>query len=411
MLYPLLGQSFQIAGIPNRVIGLALMIVSGCLALSVREKKLPPLFTVICSAGLIFTCLLHADPIHFRYGIATSRAAETYFQLKLAYILCFVLPAIILATLLSMIRASDSMMFGICLGFLNAGIIAALLFAINKQFFIGQTYELAHEFSRKTALFSVLGFSQLSAYALFSLVGLRAFLAKRIGKLDILLVGICCIWIIQVLLLRQRAHAIVLAGFILAVPFLSKRRGPIGVSILAGIIFLSTTLLIGEAMFGETFIDYWRMFASGEAFSVRAGILSFVTENGSQSFLGRGLASFSLDYPDPALLYPHNILFEAYYELGFSGLSFLTVCYFLLLYNSARLLTPWRGDPLQKAFAACSVFASAHYLKAADLGASDVFFFFCIVVSSLNVPSASAVSCDEVDAKNPRLDVSQRVIQ
>jgi len=384
VLYPYAGQAFRWFGYHPRVIASALLALVALVSLMrFSFDKAKNGLAVLCVA-LMVIAFLYADWVQRDYAFQVQFDTE-YYSGKLArfYQICF--PLVVLGYLVSGSRRQTAFVRGTWWAVFVCGLIGLCVFALHRDFFLGQTSASVHSFEG--------GFCTI---ALSIVIGLSAILlVERIPwkRWDYAwLPALAIVEFFVILLMRQRAHLIVLAVFVLARFWAVRAKlfSLIAVTILFGLGVVVVVKHYREYVVPETVRLYWAAAADGLMVETRMGLFQQAVEGIRECPMGQGLGSFCFDHYNK---YPHNCLLEAFYELGLFGglcvgaMGVMACLHFVSLFARPRHSGP---SPPTWFLRAAVVFLLAHAMKANPLEDIGVFAYFLFISPDVRLPYRKA---------------------
>lgn len=379
VLYPYAGQAFRWFGYHPRVIAsglLAFVALLSLLRFSLHKARNSLL--ILCVA-LMVIAFVYADWVQRDFAFQVQFDTE-YYSGKLArfYQICF--PLVVLGYLVSGSRHQVAFMRGTWWSIFVCGLIGLYVFTWRRGEFLGQTFAMVHSFGG--------GFSTI---ALSIVLGLAAVLlvekAPWKGWDFAWLPALALAEFFALLLLRQRAHLIMLAVFVLARFWAARVKllSLIAVTILFAVGVALVVKHYREYVIPETVRLYWAAAADGLMVETRLGLFREAWEGIREYPWGQGLGSFSFDHYNK---YPHNCVLEAFYEMGIFGglcvsaMCVVACCHFFMLFARPKDSGP---DPPTWFLHAAVVFLLGHMLKANPLEDIGVFVYFLFIAPDLSL--------------------------
>jgi len=373
VLYPYAGQAFRWFGYHPRLIASALLaLVAFVSLLRFSFNRTRNGLAVLCVALMVIV-FLYADWVQRDYAFQVQFDTD-YCSGKLARFYQICLPLMVLGYLVSGSRHQAAFVRGTWWSIFACGLIGLCVFAWHRDFFLGQTSASVHSFEG--------GFCTI---ALSIVIGLSAcLLVDKIPwkRWDFAwLPALAIVEFFVILLMRQRAHLIVLAAFVVARFWVVRARlfSLIAVTILFGLGVLVVIKHYREYVVPETVRLYWAAAADGLMVETRMGLFQQAVEGIRECPMGQGLGSFSFDHFNK---YPHNCVLEAFYELGlFGGLCVGAMCVMACCHFFSLFARPGHSGPSPPTWFLCAavVFLLAHSMKANPLEDIGIFAYFLFI--------------------------------
>lgn len=371
LLFPLLGRVTILGDIPARVFAVPSMLL--CLWMLLIYGLWGNSRHIITGTIvlLVFLVLWHSDSWQYASLLSLSIGSD-YYSSKLIRFAIQSIPPIVLFLFVSGLSNSPRFVTGICHGTIGLSIFAFINLINLRMFFLYADTFTAQDF-QDHQYFSTIQFSALITAGCLSVMCTKP---KTIMIQVMKFILMACM-LIAVVLLRQRAHLIFIAGAMLIATALTR-----------GVRFRSFTIMIGSVvvvvvaftMFAGTAVtDYWVRLYYGDGIDIRKELFSTAISEGIRNWEGHGFGAYSLI--DNFFNYPHNIFAEAFYELGIFG---ATLILFLICYGFAqlpRLTDPYIPEmPFHPAVIVwLMLFFLLHSLKAGDF-TSSLYYFVCFLI-------------------------------
>ena len=384
VLYPYAGQAFRWFGYHPRVIAsalLALVVLVSLVRFSLSKARNG---LAVLGLALMVLAFLYADWVQRDYAFRVQFDTE-YYGGKLARFYQVCLPLFVLGYLVSASRHQAAFVRGTWWSIFVCGLIGLCVFAWHRDHFLGQTYSMVHSFEG--------GFSTI---ALSIVIGLSAILL--VDKIPwkrwdfAWLPALALVEFFVILLMRQRAHLIVLAVFVLARFWAVRVKlfSLIAVTILFGVGVAMVVKHYREYVVPETVRLYWVAAADGLMVETRMDLFQQAVEGIREYPMGQGLGSFSFDHFNK---YPHNCVLEAFYEMGlFGGLCVGAMCVMAFCRLLALFARPRHSGPSQATWFlhAAVVFLLAHAMKANPLEDIGIFVYFLFIAPDMRLGGKKA---------------------
>ena len=386
VLYPCAGQAFRVFGYHPRVIASVLL---GVVALaSFTRFSLDRARNGLAALALLLLILafVYADTVQREYAFRVQLDTE-YYSGKLARFYQICLPVFVLGYLVSASRHRPAFVRGTWWSVFVCGLIGLCVLGWHSDYFLGQTSSMVHSFTEE-GLFSTIALSIVISLSAILLVERIPWKGRDFAWLALL--GLAQLF--AILLLRQRAHLIVLTVFVLARFWVGRTKV---VSLLAVTIFfgLAITVIVNqyrEYLVTETVRLYWTAAADGLMVETRMDLFLEAQAGIREYPMGQGLGSFSFNHFNK---YPHNCILEAFYEMGvFGALCVGSICLMAL----SRLLTLFarqrHAGPGQSAWFlhAAVLFLLAHAMKANPLEDIGIFVYFLFIAPDMRLGGKKA---------------------
>jgi hypothetical protein len=371
--WPLFGRSFSLFGIPNRIIGfLLLFFVFILMAGDIKWKALNH-FLMACLISLFFCCCAYASWVQFQNIIPS--AGGSYQDTKLGMFLFYGMPPCFLGYIASGYIPNKHFLSGLFKGIIIVSIIALVLLIFNREFFLAANSDTDKAFDQE-GLFSTISFSLVVSLGAIGMIQ-HLFIKKRITFIG---VAFFLLLSIAVILLRQRAHLIFIGLFFLYTCFRDKRSIKIGITTLIAIGLV--IFIFKDQILGDTVVRYWEVFFSGDALENRKVLIAVAFSEATNSPFGLGLASYAKNF---WMDYPHNILFEAFYELGIFGAIIVIAILTSIIFNLFRMWIKNTKIPgSYSLIAALVLFNFLHSMKAGELSSIGLLVFWGMLLSPHN---------------------------
>ncbi len=379
VLYPYAGQAFRWFGYDQRVIAwvlLAIVAFASLLKFSIGNARNG---LAVLGIALMVLAFLYADWVQRDYAFRVQFDTD-YYSGKLTRFFQICLPLFFLGYVVSPSRDRAAFVRGTWWSIFVCGLIGLYVFAWHRSYFLGQTSSIVHSYDR--------GFSTIS---LSIVIGMSAILlVEKIpwkGWDFAWLPALVLVEFFAILLVRQRAHLIVLAFFVVARFWGARTK-------LFSLIALTILLGVGGAMVVENYREYvvpetvrlyWAAAADGIMVETRMDLFSEAVAGIREYPMGQGLGSFSFDHFNK---YPHNCVLEAFYELGIFGglcvgcISLMACCHLPSLFARRGRS---RGVPSTWFLNAAVLFVLAHLLKASPLESIGLLAYFMFITPDVRL--------------------------
>jgi hypothetical protein len=300
-----------------------------------------------------------------------------YYEGKLARLFQLSVPVFVLGYLVSSSRGRSPFVRGSWWAILVSGLIGLGLLITHRQYFLGQTCEISVSFYEEQ-LFSPIGLSIVLTLATILVLDMVPWTGR-----DYLWAPWCgLLMVLSVLLLRQRAHLIVICLLVLA-KFWNKRRRLASLAAVAIVFGVAAGMVIKhyrELVITETVQLYWAAAADGRMVRGRTDLAALAIAGIRENTLGHGLGAFDVHHSKP---YPHNRFLEAFYELGIGGAVCVGWMCVLGLRGLPGLFAAGhssRASPSVWFLQAAAVLLLAHELKAGSLECISTYLYFLFIM-------------------------------
>ncbi|HUT88506.1 MAG TPA: O-antigen ligase family protein [Thermoguttaceae bacterium] len=382
VLYPYVGQAFLVFGYHPRVIASVLL---GIVALaSFTRFSLNKARNGLAALPLLLLILafVYADTVQREYAFRVQLDTE-YYSGKLARFYQICLPLFVLGYLVSASRRQPAFVRGTWWSAFACGLTGLGVLACHSEYFLGQTSSDVHSFTEE-GLFSTIAMSVVISLSAILLVERIPWKGWDFAWVPLL--GLAQLF--AILLLRQRAHLIVLAVFVLARFWAGRTKvvSLLAVTILFGLAIAVIVNQYREYLVTETVRLYWAAAADGLMVETRMDLFREALAGIREYPMGQGLGSFSFNHFNK---YPHNCVLEAFYEMGIFG----ALCMgFMCVMALSRLLTFFarqrHAGPGQSAWFlhAAVLFLLAHAMKANPLENIGVLVYFLFIAPDVRLP-------------------------
>ncbi len=379
VLYPMAGQSFSLFGYHSRLIASVLIAVASLASMSTFSLSRARNGLALLCVAFVVLAFLYADLLQ-REAAFRIRFDTEYYNGKLARILQICLPVLVLAYLMSPSRHHAAFLSGTRCCIFVCGLIGLAVFFSYADYYLGQTFSdvaaLEQEGTHHTCGISIV--LSLAAILLLDRFPWKGWSFPCLSLLALVL-------LLAVLLLRQRAHMIMLAVLVLA-RFWSARTKLFSLAAVTIAFALVVGWIVGnyrEYVLTETVRAYWQGAADGRMVEGRMELALQALEGIRTCPTGLGLGAFSLDHANK---YPHNCVLEAFYELGVLGAIVVgSMCLMGLRQLPVLFRKRAASDPGAEGWfvRAVVVFLLAHVLKSGSLEHIGIFVYFLFITPNV----------------------------
>ena len=394
VLLPYFGRSFNLFGVHNRIISLSIIVSAVLISLpkfSISKAR-NGLFTfVLLLFSLIF---LYAEDEHYKF-LMMIQPDLPFYEGKLARIVQFTVPTLLMGYIVSVYRSNDSFVRGVWFGCIFCGILAFGIFWSYRMYFFGQTTAVFKEFS-SIRLFSPLSFSVLISVCTICIMAIDMSTKLKLIGVSVILV----VLLGSILVLRQRTHLIVICIYLLLWVIKLKKAKILTVILLFGVALAVGTILFGDLVFSETVIQYWEAAIDGHMVNRRLEIFMPTLEQSVEKPWGHGLGSHALYFEDE---YPHNLFLEAFFELGIIGAILTGVIFLYAMLHIIRLVSfrrSARGKVDNIFISRIIVLLLIHVLKADEMSGIYLFLYFVFIAPKLPIRFADLKYKSRVRSRN-----------
>jgi hypothetical protein len=380
VLYPFFGRAFDVFGYHNRVVSTVLILIVIVISIPRFSCARARHGLGALVLGLIALAVLYADPVQ-RGELFHVQFETGYYEGKLARLFQLSVPVFVLGYLVSSSRVRSSFIRGSWWAIFVSGLIGLGILITHRQYFLGQTCEISSSFQEQQ-LFSTIGLSIVLTLATILVLDTVPWTGR-----DYLWAPWCgLLMVLSVLLLRQRAHLIVICLLVLA-RFWNKRRRLASLAAVAIVFGVAVGMVIKhyrELVITETVQLYWAAAADGRMVRGRTDLAALAIAGIRENTLGHGLGAFDVHHCKP---YPHNRFLEAFYELGIGGAVCVGWMCVLGLRRLPGLFTAQqssRASPSLWFLHAAVVFLLAHELKAGSLECISIYIYFLFITPTVS---------------------------
>ena len=290
-----------------------------------------------------------------------------YYGEKTAMTVQVCLPPLVAGLILSVLRMEPGFWSGIRAGAITSGCVAMGVMILNRHLLLSQTWVERAEL-RETGVISVIGFSLVLCFAVMAILGKAR--ESSLWKAAIS-VGLAMPFLAAIIMIQQRSHLVFvcLIGAAMMFSWRQKARGLCLCAVVCGMAVIGWQFR--EYIVGPQVQAYWDALLSGESASFRWQMMDFAMRGFWENPVGRGVGAFSLDYPfDERMLYPHNLMAEAAYELGIPGVILVSGVMVAVIKRF------WKTPGMAAGFC---LFALLHLMKSADFASTELLWFFLSV--------------------------------
>ena len=375
VLYPYFGRVLSLFGYHNRVVSATLILIVIVASIPRFSYGRARNGLAALTLALLTIAYLYADPSQ-RGAIFHIQFETGYYEAKLARLFQIALPVFLLGYVVSSSRSRASFLQGVWWAIFVSGLIGLCILLTYRQFFLGQTVEIGLSFYEED-LFSTIGMSFVLSLATILILDKVPWK----GRDFLWLPWLSLVLFFSVLLLRQRAHLIMLCLFVLA-RFWGKRRKFVSLVAVALVFGVGAGMVIKhyrDLVITETVQLYWNAAADGRMVRSRTDLAAVAIAGIRENPLGHGLGSFRLHHHKA---YPHNRFLEAFYELGILG----AVCVGWMCVMGVRRLRGLlfarhgpRSTPSVWFLHAAVVFVLGHELKSGSLECISTYVYFLFI--------------------------------
>ncbi len=375
VLYPYFGRAFTTFGYHNRVassVVIGIVIIASLANFTFKRARNG---LAVLTVLLLILAFLYADPLQrsqiFRIDFDTE-----YYSGKLSRLFQICLPVFLLGYLVSSSCDRLSFVRGTWWAIFASGLIGLGVVACYGEYLLGQTNIMAHDF-KEDQHFSTISLSVVISMAMILVLQMMPWKGRDFVWL--LLLSLAKFF--AILLLRQRAHLIMLASFVLA-RFWTRRARLVSLTAVAIAFALGLMGVInhyGDLVITETVRDYWRAAAEGHMMESRMELAALAIEGIRDEPMGYGLGAFALHH---RARYPHNRLLEASYELGIPGALCVGAICFLAAAHVGSLFVQRLSSSRDRSvwfLHAAVLLLLAHGMKAGSLEGIHILVYFLFI--------------------------------
>lgn len=380
VLYPFFGRAFNVFGYHNRVVSTVLILIVIVISIPRFSHARARHGLGALALGLTAFAVLYADPLQ-RGEIFHVQFEMGYYEGKLARLFQLSVPVFVLGYLVSSSRVRSSFIRGSWWAIFASGLIGLGVLITHRRYFLGQTCEISLSFHDQQ-LFSTIGLSVVLTLATILILDMVPWTGR-----DYFWAPWCGLLLVfSVLLLRQRAHMIVICVLVLT-RFWNRRKRFASLAAAAIVFGVAAGMVIKhyrELVITETVQLYWAAAANGRMVRGRTDLAALAIAGIREDPLGHGLGAFDAHHSKP---YPHNRFLEAFYELGIGGAVCVAWMCVLGLRRLPGLFTAQhssRASPSLWFLHAAVVFLLAHELKAGSLECISIYIYFLFITPTVS---------------------------
>lgn len=331
LFFPLFGQSISILGIHNRLIGFLLLIFSAFLGvryLKIYKIRKYQAFYFVFVMMLLSLEFLYSDSSQIKNLLILNYNNDSYFINKLTITYFSIFIPFFSLFILSSISLTRNFVEGFIRGFLVLSILVVIVSFNNSEYWFIDDYALKKEYMESGKKFSQINITILHLLGVF--YSIRYFYNKKyLYAFPLFLTNSIFIIIYQ----QRSAWAYLIISFII----FSLSQGTIGKFVKQNFIFVIIGLLIylvgiEVGVFNDSVLSYGDQALSGELLSSRTESYMIAWDGFLENPVGNGYGSYSIYGIHP---YPHNIILECLYELGFFSTMILII---ILLFSFTSML-------------------------------------------------------------------------
>ena len=380
VLCPCFGRAFTIFGYHNRVVSTVLVAIVVVASIPLFSYSRARNSLGALTLALLALAFFYADHVQ-RAEIFRIQFESDYYDGKLARLLQMSLPVLVLGYLVSSSRLRLPFLRGTWWAIFVCGLIGLGTLATYRRFFLGQTAEIASSFDGEE-LFCTIALSLVVSLAMILVLEMVPWKGRDFIWLPWLSLAL----FFSVLLLRQRAHLIMLSLFALT-RFWGKKRKLVSLAAVAIVFGLGIAMIVRhyhDLVITETVRGYWVAAADGRMVRSRTDLAALAIAGIREDPSGHGLGAFDLHHYKP---YPHNRFLEAFYELGVLGALIVGWMCLSGLRHVRGLLLPQGASLASRStwfLHATVVLMLANELKSGSLEGIGLYLYFLFIAPSVS---------------------------